>query len=37
MSVVHRNLEEHSASENTQPQDPTIVQRHINNAFITSM
>jgi hypothetical protein len=37
MSVLHRNLEEYSASENTQPQDSTTVQRHINKALITSM
>jgi hypothetical protein len=37
MSVVRRNLEEKSASENTQPQDPTTVQRHIHKTLITSM
>jgi hypothetical protein len=29
MGVVRRNLEEYSASENTQPQDPTTMQQHI--------
>jgi hypothetical protein len=37
MSVVLRNLEEYSASENTQPQDPTMMQQHIHKALITSM
>jgi hypothetical protein len=37
MSVVRRNLEEYNASENTSPQDPTTVQRHIHKALITSM
>jgi len=37
MSAVCRNLEEYSASENTQPQDPTTMQRHIHKALITWM
>jgi len=37
MSVVRRNLEEYNASENTQAQDPTTVQRHIHKALIISI
>jgi hypothetical protein len=37
MSVVRRNLEEYSASENTQAQDPTTEKRHIHKALIISM